>query len=291
MRAHVLLVVLVSGCSLYFAPAPASDDGPPPDSRPASDSRVYDVYPSDAYPPPDRDPPGELMARCEDGVVYAVAGSQLPDQPGHGAGRVVGRCGGACRSAAARCASAGCGDAVQTLCSAPPSPGATCPLEGAACLGPIECPETTACSLAVPGSACGCVNGTYHCMQVTAAAATQARIVGKWRGTVTPPGFARPYPITLWLYPDGSYWAECEQQACTAFYYGGDGPTPRRKITILSTSDTVGSWADIAIDFGFAPANLGALSALVVDDTTLRFTFSAAWLSCGQPFDFVLARY
>jgi len=35
----------------------------------------------------------------------------------------------------------------------------------------------------------------------------------------------------------------------------------------------------------------GTLSALVVDATTLRFTFSASWFSCGQPFEFNLTRY
>jgi hypothetical protein len=91
--------------------------------------------------------------------------------------------------------------------------------------------------------------------------------------------------------PDGTYWPDCALQHCSAFYYGGDGPSPQRKITILSASPSVGSWADIAIDFGNARPNLSSLSALVVDATTLRFTFSASWFSCGQPFDFNLTRY
>jgi len=91
--------------------------------------------------------------------------------------------------------------------------------------------------------------------------------------TSTTPGFAPPYPITLWIYPDGTYWPECDLEHCSAFYYGGDEPAPDRKITILSTSDTVGSWADISIDFGLITPNTGTLSALVVDATTLRFTF------------------
>jgi len=57
------------------------------------------------------------------------------------------------------------------------------------------------------------------------------------------------------------------------------------------TSETVGSWADIAIDFGLVSSNMGTLSALVADATTLRFTFSASWFGCGQPFDVNLTRY
>lgn len=152
-------------------------------------------------------------------------------------------------------------------------------------------PRSTACSNPVEGSTCTCTTGRYQCTQTTPAATTQVLLVGKWRGVVTTPGFAAPYPITLWIYPDGTYWAECSEPSCTAFYYGGDGPSPRRKLTILSTSETVGSWADITIDFGFSPPNLGAVSALVVNPSTLRFTFSASWFNCGQPFDVNLTRY
>jgi hypothetical protein len=164
---------------------------------------------------------------------------------------------------------------------------------GAACQGTesIDCPETTACSVALPGSTCTCSNGSYRCAQLTTAAAVQAGIVGKWRGIVTTPGFTPPYPITLWIYPDGTYWPDCDLDHRSAFYYGGDGPSPRRKITVLSTAAGIGAAADIAIDFGYSPAPTGALSGLVVDATNLRFTFSAAWVSCGQPFDVNLTRY
>jgi hypothetical protein len=218
----------------------------------------------------------------------------FPDQPGHGAGRLIGRCAGACRSAAVACGSADCRDAAQTLCGAPASPGATCPLEGTACRGAeaIQCPETTGCGNAVAGSSCACANGAYHCTQLTAAARIQAAIVGKWRGTVTTPGFTPPYPVTLWIYPDGTYWPDCAAEHCSAFYYGGDGPAPDRRITVLSTADTTGAWADIAIDFGLtASPNTGALAGLVVDDTTLRFTFYASWFGCSQPIDVSLTRY
>lgn len=294
------MILLASGCSLYFGSnqQPGGDRPPtggyPPDAL---------VQPPDATPPrPDANPlpdagpsppSGGLMARCEDGQLLVTSAETFPEEGDHGTGRPIGRCAGACRSAAVFCTTADCSDAAATLCTAPAAVGATCPLEGTSCQGSeaIDCPETTACSVAVVGSHCSCANGTYHCAQATPAPATQASIVGKWRGTVTTPGFTAPYPITLWIYPDGTYWPDCPSEHCSAFYYGGDGPSPRRKITILSTATSVGSWADITIDFGYSPPLVGALSALVVDATTLRFTFSASWWSCGQPFDFDLTRY
>jgi hypothetical protein len=283
MRAFALL--LASGCSLYF---PSSDDGPtswPPDGQVPPDALV----PTDAYQP------GAAIARCEDSQILVVpAPAPFAEPPGHGAGRLIGRCEGPCRSAAVVCASADCRDAAATLCQAAISVGATCPLDGTACVGSesISCPETTACSVALAGSSCACDGGTYRCHQLTAAAATQAAIVGKWRGMVTTPGFQPgSYPVTLWIYPDGTYWPDCSNAFCSAFYYGGDGPSPLRKITILSSSDTLGSWADVAIDFGQGgPPTIGTLTGLAVDATTLRFTFSPSWFSCGMPFDFNLTR-
>lgn len=294
MRAFLLVLLLASGCSLYFAPSSQSDDGPPPDAHVPPDAHrpPPDAYlpPPDAYPPPTSD---VAMARCEDSQLYMTTSAVFPDQPGHGAGRLIGRCAGACRSAAVQCATADCSDAGATLCGAPASLGATCPLDGLSCQGTeaIGCPVSTTCGLAEPGSTCTCTGGAYHCTQLTSAAAIQAALVGKWRGVVTPPGFAAPYSITLWIYPDGTYWPDCALDHCSAFYYGGDGPAPDRKITILSTSATAGSWANVAIDFGLKTPNTGALSALTVDATTLRFTFYASWFDCGQPFDFNLTRY
>lgn len=299
MRAFALMLFLASGCSLYFAsnqqpdPGHPSPGGIPPDARiPVPDAPI----PPDAYqPPPDapQPPSGGLMARCEDGQLRVTSADTFAEQGDHGVGRLIGQCSGSCRSAAVFCTTADCSDAGPTLCGAPASVGATCPLEGSACVGSevIDCPETTTCGVAVLGSSCGCVNGTYRCTQQTPAAATQAGIVGKWRGTVTTPGFTAPYPITLWIYPDGTYWPDCALDHCSAFYYGGDGPAPDRKITILSTSAGTGAWANIAIDFGLKSVDMGALSGLVVDATSLRFTFFASWFGCGQPFDFNLTRY
>ncbi|MEO7733915.1 MAG: hypothetical protein ABIY55_23325, partial [Kofleriaceae bacterium] len=304
MRPHVLLLLLASGCSLYFGQSAPGDDSPPPDARTRypdartsyPDARVNDGGTSwpDARPSNDGgigfpDAPWTdagvsvaEMARCEDGQIYLAPAYDvgLADSPGHGEGRRAGRCPGACRSAVVACADADCQNATEALCDAAASTGATCALEGNACAGSstIECPESTSCSSgAVPGSTCACTSGHYRCKQVTPAAATQAAIVGKWRGIVTPSVFAAPYPVTLWIYPDGTYWADAPDPSKTVFYYGGDGPSPGRRITIQSTSDTVGSYADITIDFGYSPPNHGAISALVVNATTLRFSFYASW--------------
>jgi hypothetical protein len=286
MRIHALILTLVTGCSLYFPPSspPGDDDEPRPDAGP----------PRDASPPlPDAPPSGALEARCEDGQLYAVPVAVFPNEPaGHGAGRLVGRCPDGCRSAATLCSTSTCRDAAATLCEAPISLGATCPLEGRACRGTdaIACPESTACTTAVPGSTCQCVNGAYQCRQLTDAARTQALLVGKWRGMVTTPGFAPPYAISLWIYPDGTYWPEALEPNRSAFYYGGDGPSSQRRLTILSTSETTGSWGDLTIDFGLGTPNMAEVNALTVDATTLRFTYIPSWSDCGRTFDILLTR-
>ena len=303
MRAHVLLLFAVSGCSLYFGQSTPGDDSPPPDARVTRDggtrwpdARVTDggtPWP-DAPWPIDGGASGAEMARCEDGQIYAApAHTGYGDSPGHGAGRLIGHCPDACRSAVVACATSDCQNAAESLCEAAASPGATCALDGTACHGnsTIECPESTTCGTAVVGSSCACVNGAYRCKQETLAAATQAAIVGKWRGIVTPPSFATPYPITLWIYPDGTYWPDAPGDHTSAFYYGGDGPSPDRRITIQSTSATLGSYADLTVDFGFSPPNHGAVSALVVNATNLRFAFYASWFDCSEPFDINLTRY
>jgi hypothetical protein len=288
MRVHALILALVSGCSLYFP------DNPRPDLPPDA-GQVRDAWLPDAGPRPDGGPAGAQLARCEDGQLYAVPVPGFLEEPlGHGAGRVFGRCVNGCRSAAVECTTSSCRDAIETLCQAPVSLGASCPLAGLSCNvsdAVIGCPETTACGMAVPGSVCQCTTGSYRCMTLTRAANIQAQLVGKWRGTVTTPGFAPPYPITLWIYPDGTYWPEAPDPDRTAFYYGGDGPSPRRKLTVLSTSDTAGSWADLAIEFGIGSVQIAELNALTVDDTTLRFTYIPAWSECGRSFDVLLTRY
>ena len=92
----------------------------------------------------------------------------------------------------------------------------------------------------------------------------------------------------MWVYPDGTYWAECASTSCyTAFYYGGDGPHPWRKINVLSETSQLGATADIGM---FYDHNIGALTSLFVDATTLRFKFYASWFTCTQPFDVSLTR-
>jgi hypothetical protein len=304
MRIGAVLLLVASGCSYYFgSPRDRGDDGPPdaatrPDAHRPPDAGI----PPDAYPPPDASIPPDAaqmtatQARCEDGVLRGVeipVGVWSPDSPGHGEGRVLGHCATAtCRSAAVMCTSSTCAEGIDTLCSAPISIGATCSLDGTACqgTGSIDCPVVPGCGDPQPGSTCSCANGRYQCAQVTRAAEVQAALVGKWHGTVTPPFFASPYPISMWIYPDGTYWAECTQPNCTALYYGGDGPSPARRITVLSTAALVGAWADIAVDFSFNDVTRGTLDALTIDASTLRFTFWDSWSGCVRPFSVTLSR-
>lgn len=62
---------------------------------------------------------------------------------------------------------------------------------------------------------------------------------------------------------------------------------------MLSTSAALGASASITADVDgiatYAP-ELGELSHLVVDDSHLRFTYIAAWLTCTATIDFDLAR-
>ncbi|MEJ7598538.1 MAG: hypothetical protein WKG01_11570 [Kofleriaceae bacterium] len=272
----LLVLVCLTGCSLYFDSP--SDDGPPPDAGPAPDIG---------------DPPwGDRMARCEDGALRAVStGASESEQPGHGSGERIGRCEGACRSAAIVCSDRSCSNASD-LCTARAYAG-SCPLEGSTCSGTetVDYPSATTCGYAVAGQTCTCgSDGRLYCVSRTPAPSTQQKLVGKWRGIVTPPDFAAPYPVSLWIYPDGTYWAESETAYTPAFYYGGDGPHPMRRLELLSTSATEGSWADIAIYFGGPGTNTGAISALTVTQSRLYFTFYASWFGCGQPFAFDLTR-
>jgi len=276
----VALVLACPACELYFSDPPATGPGTVPDLP-------------DSGPHPWPDPqPGARIARCEGGALYQVdVGDYAPEQPGHGAGAPIGRCEGACRSAAAICPGGDCELVKPTLCGAPASAGVTCAFEGDACTGSstIECPSSTTCGYAVPGSTCACTNGAYACTPRTDLAGTHAALVGRWTGTVTPPSFAQPYPVSLWIYPDGTYWAETPG-VMPSFYYGGDGPHPDRRITLLSRSATEGAWADIGIYFGGSPPNIGAIASLVVGSNRLAFTYYASWHGCGQPFYFELAR-
>jgi hypothetical protein len=277
-----LVLIGLTGCSLYFGDDPSSSGG--------GGDHTGNVYP----PPPPQDGLFTLM-RCEDGDLRAVhVGDSTENQPGHGAGHSVGSCTGACRSAAYICPDLDCSGAENVLCETPPSTGTTCSLEGTSCSGSatIECPATTSCGTSVPGSSCACSGGVYACTPHGITSATiQQQIVGKWQGTVHPPSSA-DYEISLWIYPDGTYWAECDAPSCVAFYYGGDGPYPDRWISILAASSTEGAWANIGIYFGSVtgPPSMGAIESLTVSETSLRFAFNAAWMTCDQPFFFDLTR-
>lgn len=276
MRYALLATVFaLSGCTLYFD-GPGGDDSPPP------------IYP-DSGPHPLPDAAHYNMERCENGKLYLIDFNDFGDQPGRGQGTQVGTCANGCKSAAMLCDGPSCPTGQGALCTAPPSTGKQCQLAGTQCsgTGTIDCPQSTTCGFSVPSSTCTCVNGLYTCSTDSSIAGVQAQLVGKWRGTVTPPSFAQPYEVSLWIYPDGTYWGESINSSIPTFYYGNDGPHPWRKIQVLSTSPTAGSWADVGV---FTSFNIGALSALIVTSTKLTFTFNASWHNCGQPFYFNLTR-
>ena len=275
-----LVLICLTGCSLY------PDEASPPPGPTGGEVTT---------PPPPPSGRGPVtIVRCEDGDLREVhVGDYQADQPGHGVGDLTGNCAGECRSAAYLCPHGNCDGAEMALCEAPPSSGTACSLEGTACSDPtpVDCP-LTACHYAPPGTTCTCSGGVYACAPRERAAMIQQQLVGKWRGTVHPPAFASDYDVSLWIYPDGTYWPECDAPSCVAFYYGGDGPHPDRWISILAASSTKGAWATIGIYFGdvTGPPIVGAIDSLTVSDTTLRFAFNPSWMSCDLPFFFDLTR-
>jgi hypothetical protein len=272
-----------TGCTLYFGGESSYDD---------------EYYPPDAYPYyPDAGPYPQAalsFARCEDSLFRQLNLDELPTytMPGHGAGTPAGTCSDGCRSAIAQCASStNCLQAYQAVCNAPVATGPKAPQQGQSCTGSSTLTYTTTnqCGQVYPGGTCTCdSSGKYACTSSVDTAAVHAKLVGKWHGTVTPPSFATPYQVSLWIYPDGTYWAECASSNCYApLYYGGNGPHPWRKINVLSVGDQIGATANIGM---FYSSNLGAMTSIFVTDTTLRFNLYAAWFGCSQAFDFNLTR-
>ncbi len=274
---HRLVSRVAAVLALVLAGAACAETAEPPDTVP---------------PRPPFPPEGPLVGygRCEDGMLYHVL---VPfgrsEQPPHGTGAALGKCPGACASAVVGCSDAACSNAAASLCEAPPARGKACPLEGTSCsgTGTIACSEVTPCSGTITGSTCTCTGGAYGCTPDPELAAVHASLVGKWHGSVDPPEFSPPYDVSLWIYPDGTYWAECTTLGpCMAFYYGGDGPHPERTIRVAAVSPA-GAQAEIG---QFEGQQSGELSNLVVDGDTLTFTYKATWHDCDQPFAFTLAR-
>src|SRR5207244_4308405 len=97
-RMRPLLVIALSGCSLYIAePQPQGRPPPPP---PHGDEG------------PDAAPVNVNMVRCEDGVVFGIESdpTYVPGGvfPGHGVGQRLTTCIADCRSSSAWCDSGGC---------------------------------------------------------------------------------------------------------------------------------------------------------------------------------------
>jgi hypothetical protein len=289
VKALVPALALLAGCSLYYEddPPPAPDDGWIDDGDTTSDDGPGDGD-GDGMGMGDDDaqPAGNEMIVCEDGVVRLTSWNYQESLP-HGVATEVATCGtGECQAASALC-DGDCNAAVIAVCNAAPAGVPTSELQGASCTADAQSPLVTGCGMSVPGSNCDCVDGVFACTEATPVAATQAALVGKWRGLVTTP-WGDPYEGSLWIYPDGSYWAETEGAVYPPiFYYGYNGPHPDLRIQLLSVDAATGSYGHVAQWPDHAG---GQISGLVVTASTLAFTFNASWHNCAQPITFDLTR-
>jgi len=169
----------------------------PPDARPRTPpmDASHPTPPSRPTPtPPFRRRHGSLRGRA--GLRHR-SDDLFPDSPGHGEGRLISAtCAGACRSAAAPCTTVECRDAMQTLCNAPISVGATCPARRQLVpwIRVHRLPRIHRLQRRRPR-----LHLRVHRRHLPLHARKppplppQASIAGKWRGVVTPPPmFATP---------------------------------------------------------------------------------------------------
>lgn len=274
-------VLALASCTLYFE----NDD----DRVDWDDDVPLGPQPPDPDEPLPPDDGAPVLIRCEDGVLRKGAFGWHDTTPNHGVGPEVGRCAGSCKAASAVCATAtDCNAAAIEVCTAAPAGAPASPLEGEACSPgeTVASPAATRCGQSVPGATCGCTAGALACTEATPIAATHAAMVGKWRGTAQTSFDGRAYPVGLWIYPDGSYWAETAGFE-PAFYYGFNGPHPDLRFQLLSVDPVAGAYGDLT---SWVSDPTGQVSALVVTPTQLSFTYHAAWHNCAQPITFDLTR-
>ncbi len=153
------------------------------------------------------------------------------------------------------------------------------------CAAPLQC------GVVVSAGACTCGDGTWACepacnQGLCGAAAVQAKLVGDWTGTVTPPSFAQPYTVHLHIAADGQWKGYTTGAVPIPFYYGDNGGNPGSRI-VVQAQTTVGGYASIGL---FDGEVLGMITAIEVDDHTLTFSFVDSWLECTRTFRFDLHR-
>jgi hypothetical protein len=264
---QALLLFALSGCDLYFATdsSPSALDAPPPESPGECQfyqCRVDTVYKFDPVPVnpngsgcgPINFSTAQAIETCEYGCRHQSLYQGGP----------VGPCAPAPPKIYA-CAETGACVANQTqTCSAPMQCGVTV--------------STGSCTCDTNGWSChpACSDGLCRTEDV------QQAIVGTWTGTVTTPfDFMPSYETTLTIAPNGDWSATGDP-----FYYGGNGGTTGSQIFVQAQTD-VGAYGVVRL---FLASVDGQLSAIRVDATRLRFTFTDSWLSCGRSFQFDLVR-
>jgi len=272
---RLLVVVLMSGCSLYF-----------PSRSPVQDDAA--VPPTEI--PPDGGDGGEscpVFYFCDGTTIYQASiqhdGSEC-GVPSKQDSLVVGSCPNGCAYDSFYQAGEPClGPAPRVF---------ECTQAGACSAGETDaCAAPLACGQVVSTGSCSCANGTWSCAAACAdglcsANDVQAALAGHWTGTVTPPSFAQPYQIDLHIAADGAWSATATSANGIPFYYGDDGGGVGSRI-VVQAQTTVGAYASIGL---FGGEVQGLFTAVHVDAHHLTFAFVDSWLSCSRTFYFDLHR-
>ena len=280
MRRVLPLLVLV-GC--WIDVEDPDIDGP--------DAAVHDAGPVDC---------GSYVW-CDDGTLYRTP--PLEDQPycppPRSEGVAYAQCGSECLTEVARvCSEDVCTPGyTEVLCWRAPDP-ITCTLDASPCNpdGAIEsCDASLVCGVVAQVGACACTGGAWDCQPACAdglcsADEVLAAMVGTWQGNVDPPYFTDPYQMSLEILPDGHYVPDCSERGCSGFYYGLDGPHPKRRLWVEAQTEL---GAHLGIDIVFyddTGPSRGLITNLRVDADSMSFEYRAAWIECDQPFVFTLQR-
>ena len=313
MRRVALLVAsfsfgsLLVACNLYFGPDPQHHHERPDGGSGSGGPGCDGGSGSDPGPVPDADnacgwvtipapPASYTFATCEGGKLVRSAPQATDVAPADLAkGDVFGACNGRCRAPVDAYDCQGdptCAGAAAWLCE----PDAACPADGACTgTGTQVCGAPAGCGIEVQTEACACADDQETCPSPCADGLCSPievlhALAGHRQGTVTPPPFADPYPVDIFIEPDGHLITE----GCglyTAFYYGGDGYDPNRyfDITAETSSGAVGS-----VGVFFSPQEIlpGMVTGVHVTADQLTFTFWDSWLSggCDLQFQYALHR-
>jgi len=290
---RALVLIVCAGCNLYFGPDPGGHQRQP-DGGVGPDGCT--LPPDASRPPPDAPPSGYWFATCVDGEIV-LGDVQSEDVPPADLGTnhaVIASCHSRCRAPVGIYECLGdpnCTGADRYLCE----PDSVCPDDGAcAGSGTSTCSTSAACGITVQTEVCTCVGNVESCASpctdgLCSPLDVLAKLAGHWHGVVTPPDFASPYEVDLYIGKDGHLTAYGSGEY-TAFYYGYDGSDPNRWITILAETPT-GAVGFVGVEFDPQEILPGLVTGVHVSADRLKFTFWDSWLSdCTRPFVFDLTR-